>query len=106
MLTVDQLKIDPVNTCEKIIEYISNTIKTAQVKCVVVAVSGGVDSSVALVFTVKALGPRNVTALTLPERDITPKTDFDDVMRLCAVLGVTCEHIEITPILQAMRDNI
>ena len=106
MLTVDQLKIDPVNTCEKIIEYISNTIKTAQVKGVVVAVSGGVDSSVALVFTVKALGPRNVTALTLPERDITPKTDVDDVMRLCAVLGVTCEHIEITPILQAMRDNI
>ncbi|MCX6655244.1 MAG: NAD+ synthase [Candidatus Bathyarchaeota archaeon] len=106
MLTVDQLKIDPVNTCEKIIEYIRNMIKTAHTKSVVVAVSGGVDSSVALMFTVKALGPRNVMALTLPERDITPKTDVDDVMRFCAVLGVTCEHIEITPILQVMRENI
>ena len=45
-------------------------------------------------------------ALTLPERDVTPKTDVDDVMRLCEMLGVTCEHIEITPMLHVMRENI
>jgi NAD+ synthase len=106
MLTIDQLKIDYANTCEKILEYIRNTIKNAHAKSIVIAVSGGVDSAVALMVTVKALGPRNVIALTLPERDITLKTDVDDVMRLCAVLGVTCEHIEITPILQVMRENI
>jgi len=106
MLTVDQLTINYVTTCEKILEYIRNTIKIAHVKGVVIAVSGGVDSAVALMFAVKALGPRNVMVLTLPERDVTPKNDVDDVMRLCAVLGVTCEHIEITPILHVMRDNI
>jgi len=90
MLTVDRLKIDHVSTCEKILEYIKNTIKTAHVKGAVIAVSGGVDSAVALTFTVKALEPKNVMALTLPERDITPKTDVDDVMRLCAALDVTC----------------
>jgi NAD+ synthase len=106
MLTVDQLKIDYAITCEKILEHIRNTIKIAHVKGVVIAVSGGVDSAVALMFAVKALGTRNVMVLTLPERDVTPITDVDDVMRLCAVLGVTCEHIEITPILHVMRDNI
>ena len=54
MLTVDQLKIDHGDTCEKILEYIRNTIKTAHVKGVVIAVSGGVDSAVALMCRSKS----------------------------------------------------
>ncbi len=71
-----------------------------------VAVSGGIDSATALAASVKAFGPENVTALTLPERDITPNADVDDVIRLCETVGVTCEHVEITPMLHVMRENI
>jgi NAD+ synthase len=106
MLTIDKLIIDPLKTSEKIIEYLRDTIKIAHVKGAVVAVSGGVDSVVALTLTVKALGPRNVMALTLPERDVTPQTDVNDVIRFCATLEVTCEHIEITPMLQVICENI
>jgi NAD+ synthase len=55
---------------------------------------------------VRAIGSENVTALTLPERDITPKTDVEDVIRLCEEFEVTCEHIEITQMLHVIRDNI
>jgi hypothetical protein len=42
----------------------------------------------------------------LPERDITPNVDVEDVMRLCVTNGVTCEHIEITSMLLVMREDI
>jgi NAD+ synthase len=106
MLTIDKLNIDALKICEKIVEYLRDTIKNANVNTAVVAVSGGVDSAVALNFTVKALGPRNVIALTLPERDVTPQTDVNDVTRFCATLDVTCEHIEITPMLQVICKDI
>ncbi len=106
MITIKQLDIDPTETEKKIIEFIKNTLKKAHLTRSVVAVSGGIDSAVALAATVKALGPQNVTALTLPERDITPQSDVGDVMRLCETVGVTCERVDITPMLHVIREKI
>jgi NAD+ synthase len=106
MIGIEQLNIDPQKTSEKISQFIQNAIKSAGLSGVVVAVSGGIDSATALAASVKAFGPENVTALTLPERDITPNTDVDDVICLCETVGVTCEHVEITPMLYVMRENI
>ncbi len=106
MITVEQLRIDPAETERKIIDFIKTQVKSAALDGVVVAVSGGIDSAVALAASVGALGRSHVTAITLPERDITPKSDVDDVMRLCEGLGVTCEQIEITPMLRVIRRSI
>jgi len=106
MITIEKLKIDPVKTERMVKEFILNNVKSASLDGAVVAVSGGIDSAVTLVLSVKALGPERVTALTLPERDITPKNDIDDVIRLCKEIDVTCEQVEITPMLQVIRDNI
>jgi len=106
MITIEQLKIDPNNAETRVTEFIKNTLKKAHLTKSVVAVSGGIDSAVALAATVRALGPENVTALTLPERDITPQDDVDDVMRLCEAVGVTCERVEITPMLHVIREKI
>jgi NAD+ synthase len=106
MITIEQLRIDPKKTQTRIVDFIKHTLKTSHQEKVIVAVSGGIDSAVALAASVSALGPENVTAMTLPERDITPKNDVDDVMRLCEPLGVTCEQIEITPMLHVIRENI
>jgi NAD+ synthase len=106
MITIKQLDIDPKNAETRVTEFIKNTVKQAGIERGVVAVSGGIDSAVTLAASVKALGTENVTAVTLPERDITPKTDIDDVMRLCEAFGVTCERVEITPMLHVMRENI
>jgi NAD+ synthase len=106
MITTKQLEIDTAKTEKLVTEFIKNTLKTAHITRSVVAVSGGIDSAVALAATVKALGSQNVTALTLPERDITPQSDVDDVMRLCEAVGVTCERIDITPMLHVIREKI
>ena len=68
----------------------------------IIAVSGGIDSALALSLSVKALGPERVRAVTMPERDITPESDITEVMRLTDLYDVTCDVVEITPTLEAL----
>jgi len=54
---------------EKIITFIKNIFQKEGFKKAVVAVSGGIDSSVVLVLTVRALGVENVYTLQLPYKN-------------------------------------
>jgi len=66
----------------------------------VVAVSGGVDSSVAAALCVRALGPERVLALLLPESESSGET-ADLSALLVEHLGVDAVTEDITPILEA-----
>ncbi len=67
---------------------------------VVVALSGGIDSSVVGGLCVRALGPERVFGLQLPEKDSSPET-----LRLSQAivdhLGIQAEHHDITEMLGA-----
>ena len=65
-----------------------------------------VGPAAAIAASVNALGLQKVIALTLQERDITPQTDLDDMIRLYEELEVTCEQLEITPRLHVIRKNL
>ena len=103
MLTTESLAINTQKTAEKIENFISLEVKRAGLKGAVIAVSGGIDSSVILALTVRALGPENVRAITMPERDVTPEGDITDVIRLTEAYDVTCDTVEITPVIHMMR---
>jgi NAD+ synthase len=63
------LKITPEvsqSEIERSIKFIQARLAAAQTSKIVIAVSGGIDSAVALSLAVKAVGPTNVTALLLP----------------------------------------
>jgi NAD+ synthase len=87
-------------------ERIADTIR-AQVlgdlrrRGVVVAISGGIDSSVVAALAARAVGPERVLGLSLPERDAS-----DDALRLArslvAALGIRHEVQTITAALQAL----
>lgn len=67
----------------------------------VVAISGGIDSSVCAALAVRALGPSKVHALILPERDSDP--DSEERARLLAKhLGVRFDRIDISKTLEAI----
>jgi NAD+ synthase len=106
MITIAQLSIDPTPIAKKVGDFITRSVESAHLSGTVVAVSGGIDSAVALSATVKALGKSKVKAITLPESDITPPEDIEDVMYLCDSLHVTCERVDITPMLRVMWQNI
>ena len=104
MISLEKLSIDCHKTSKKVIKFIQNQLETTGLDGVIVNVSGGIDSAVTLHLAVQALGPEKVTAITIPERDVTPKSDITDVMLHCNQLNLTCNTVEITEILRVMRD--
>jgi NAD+ synthase len=75
-------------------------LKKLKRRGLMVAVSGGIDSACVLALAVRALGPRRVHALLLPERDSSSESARLG-RALCEKLGVECELIDIAPILEA-----
>jgi NAD+ synthase len=67
----------------------------------VVAISGGIDSSVSLALAVKALGPEKVFALILPERDSSDASAVRGRL-LANHLGVRYAEKDIAPALAAL----
>lgn len=67
---------------------------------VVVGISGGVDSAVCASLAVRALGPRRVLGLLMPERDSSPD-GTDRARDLCRTLGIEHAVEDITATLAA-----
>ncbi len=63
-------------------------------KTAVIGISGGLDSTLALIVCRRALEPENICAVTMPAFG-TSKTTFDNAHKLCASLGVKLKEIDI-----------
>jgi NAD+ synthase len=68
----------------------------------VVAMSGGVDSSVTAALAVRAFGPRRVFGLFMPERDSDPRS-LELASELATRLGIETVLEDITDALAALR---
>jgi len=106
MLSEEALRIDPQSVYIQIRDFILETVRASGLEGAIVAVSGGIDSAVTLAMASRALGEEKVRALTMPECDITPSSDVTDVINLTEALGVTCDIVEITPVINAMRSTL
>ncbi len=104
MVSLQELSINCKEITKKVTEFIQEYIQNNGFSGVVVNISGGIDSAVALHLAVLALGPEKVAAITIPERDVTPESDITDVMLHCNDLNLTCNTVDITEILRVMRD--
>lgn len=97
----DRLRIDPAGVANSIQSDIRTAVfSTLRRKGAVVAISGGVDSSVVAALCARALGSGRVLGLLLPEADSSP-----DSLRLAnllaASLGIRTATEDITGILEA-----
>jgi len=75
------------------------TFKQLKRKGLVVGISGGIDSSTCLALAVRALSPKRVFAILMPERD-SASTSSDLGRMVCEHVGVDYEVEEISPILE------
>jgi NAD+ synthase len=97
----DVLKLDLEAQAEFLAEGLREAVlKKLKRRGLVVAVSGGIDSACVLGLGVRALGPRRVRALLLPERDSSSESARLG-RALCEKLDVDYELIDIAPILEA-----
>lgn len=68
---------------------------------IVMGLSGGLDSSVLLAVLVKAVSPGRVTALILPDSDVTPEEDTRDALELARSMDVEHYVVYIDRIVKA-----
>ena len=88
--------MDPTKIVERIIEFIRNEVRRADSNGVVLGLSGGIDSSVALYLATKSLGNNKVLGLILPDKTVSQQTDMDDAIEIAEKLGIQYYIIDIT----------
>jgi NAD+ synthase len=100
-LTAEALRLDAEAALGEIDERLPELIyRRLRKRGAVVAVSGGIDSSVAAALCARALGPERVLALLMPESESSGDTlDLSNV--LVEHLGIESVVEDITPLLDA-----
>lgn len=92
---VDFLEIDCQQETEKIIRSLRDVVlKKFKKKGVVVALSGGIDSSVVGALCVRAFGAKRVLGLLMPEKDSSPETlELSRLISSHLEIPTVCEDI-------------
>jgi NAD+ synthase len=94
------LKLDAATEVERIAESLRGQLASLKRRGFVVAISGGVDSSVCAGLAVRAVGKERVFGLFLPERDSDPRSR-ELFQEWADKLGIQHAVENITPILDA-----
>jgi NAD+ synthase len=101
-LSWDVLDIDYAAEAERVAQRLREvTARGLHKRGLVVAISGGIDSSCSIALAVRALGPERVFALILPERDSSDDSGVRARI-LAEHLGVRVEAVDIAPALAAI----
>jgi len=97
------LAYDVAREADRVCEFIrASVFRTLKRKGAVVALSGGVDSSVVGALCARALGPGRVQGLLMPERDSAAET-LALSRRLAEHFGIATAREEITEVLLAVN---
>ncbi|MEJ2733433.1 MAG: NAD(+) synthase [Anaerolineae bacterium] len=95
------MRIDPAQIAGQLEEFIQRQVDAFKRDGVVVAMSGGLDSSVVASLATRALGPEKVQALILPERDSSPDSKTDALLEI-ERLGLQYREVDLSPMLSTM----
>jgi NAD+ synthase len=87
--------------CDRIAGFVKASLDASNRSGVGVAMSGGLDSSVAAALCVRGVGPERVVGFALPEKE-GPPADLDDAELVARWLGIRLERHDMTRALREM----
>lgn len=102
MLSPEVLKIEVLETCSTLENFIRRELEENRRSGVVVGLSGGLDSSVVAALCVRSLGADKVKGLILPERDTHPH-HVQDAQLVARKFRIRTQTINLRPILRRLK---
>lgn len=100
-LTLDALYLHAGPACDLLVERLREAVgQTLGRRGLCLGVSGGIDSALVFMLSVKAVGAKKVAALAMPERESSPES-LELARELTASAGVDLIVENISPILDA-----
>jgi len=100
------LELDLPLAATRLKRFIKDYVQKAKAKGIVLALSGGVDSSTAAALSALAIGGQKVLALSMPEKETYNSLDVKHGKRLADKFHFNLETIDITSILNAYYKSI
>jgi NAD+ synthase len=95
----DILNLDCEIETERLCSFIRDQLKAMKREGIVIGLSGGIDSALAMALCVKAIGPEKVFGLILPEKESNPVSAVYG-KKHAEILGISTETVDITPTLE------
>ena len=99
-LTPDCLKLNCAQAVEEISQGLRKALSSFRRRGIIVALSGGIDSSVTAALSVKAVGPDRVFGIHMPDKESSPET-IDFSKSISTHFGFDSVLEDITPMLDA-----
>jgi NAD+ synthase len=99
--SADVLALDTKAEVERIADSLRGQVRTSKRGGAVIAVSGGIDSSVVAGLCAKALGPKRCHVILMPERDSDPNT-LKISQSVPEAFGIPFTYEDATPMLEGM----
>lgn len=96
---LEGLRIRPAAVCDEIVTFVRREVNRLGKRGVVLGLSGGLDSSTCAYLCARALPPKRILTLLLPERDSDP-TNLQHARRVAQVLQLPVQEVQLSPLLQ------
>src|SRR5690606_19405763 len=90
------LRLDEELAVELLVRDFREEVEKAGFQKVILGLSGGIDSALALFLSARAFGPENVVAVCMPYRKSSPAS-VKDARKAAQAAGVEMVTVDITP---------
>ncbi|KXB06504.1 hypothetical protein AKJ53_00090 [candidate division MSBL1 archaeon SCGC-AAA382F02] len=100
------LEIKPSKAKKQMIDFIAKKVKNAGANGTVLGLSGGLDSVATAYLCAEAIDEENVLAVFMPEKGVTDPKNAEDSEKISDELGINFEKVQISPILEKMKDQL
>jgi len=96
----------PEETVTRLERFLKTHLEETGTRCLVVGMSGGLDSSVTAALCAKALGGQRVLGISLPEKETRNDKALEDAKSVASKYRVRFKIIDLTPIVEASRNTL